>query len=163
MDGISREPSDEKATNNTDRWRAGLPRIPSCGSNPAGATLKRSNLRTFLIGSAVGWHGCGANSAGLDRILGSAAALVTVFPRTASIPSRRVLVQTLNRVRINARCDRRRFMSKGTRDGLQVDARCKRQRPERVAEIVESDGRAAAGGTGPSRDAARRVRMVARG
>ena len=32
-------------------------------------------------------------------------------------------------------------MSKGARDGLQIDARCKRQRPERVAQIVESDVR----------------------
>jgi hypothetical protein len=53
--------------------------------------------------------------------------------------SRRALVETLNYVQINARCDRRRFMSKGARNGLQVGARCKRQRRERMAEIVEPD------------------------
>jgi hypothetical protein len=105
------------------------------------------------------WHG--VNGLGRDSWLRGSTRYRVSEKRVDT--SRRVLVETLNRVQINARCDRRRLMSKGARDGLQVDARCKRQRPERVAEIVESDGRAAAGGTGPSRDAARRVRIVARG
>ena len=32
-------------------------------------------------------------------------------------------------------------MPKGARDRLQIDSRCKRQRPERMAQIVESDVR----------------------
>ena len=81
------------------------------------------------------WHGL--NGLGRDSWLRDGTRYRVSEKRVDT--SRRVLVETLNRVQINARCDRRRLMSKGARDGLQVDARCKRQRPERMAEIVESD------------------------
>ena len=81
------------------------------------------------------WHGL--NGLGRDSWLRDGTRYRVSEERVDT--SRRVLVETLNRVQINARCDRRRFMSKGARDGLQVDARCKRQRRERMAEIVESD------------------------
>ena len=110
-------------------------------SIPVGATMKRSNLRAFLSGNAVAWHRCGTDSAGLDGILGCRDGTRYRVSEERVDTSRRVLVETLNRVQINARCDRRRFMSKGARDGLQVDARCERERPERMAQIVESDVR----------------------
>ena len=50
---------------------------------------------------------------------------------------RRVFLQRLDCVEVNARRDRRRFMPERARDGLQIDARRQRQRPERVAQVVK--------------------------
>jgi hypothetical protein len=47
-------------------------------------------------------------------------------------------LQRIYRVQVDAGRDRSRFMAERARHGLKVDPRRQRERPERVAQIVEA-------------------------